>query len=307
MSSYEHVAESHRQYCNRSDAERISMIQGERWFELPQASAALGQLEKILAYPTRSRMPCLLLYGAFNMGKTSIVEKFAARHPAKLDLRAGVEQVPVLLVQMPPEPDRDEFYSSLVHRLNFSNHRQYCGKELGRVALALLRENGVKVLVLDEIDKMLAGTPRQQRVFLNIVRYLTNELRIPIVCSGGESAQLAIRTDGTLAERFSEFELTVWRVGYNLKQLLFSIGLFLPLRRPSELTSMAVQEKVIELTRGVTGRIFRLVEAAAVAAVESGEERITLASFDSASLVLPLVSMQAAAQDAAGTNQPLAA
>ncbi|WP_368736194.1 TniB family NTP-binding protein, partial [Salmonella enterica] len=58
----------------------------------------------------------------------------------------------------------------------------------------LLAEVETKVLVLDEIDKMLAGTPRQQRLFLNTIRFLTNDLKVPIVCAGTEDARMAVLT-----------------------------------------------------------------------------------------------------------------
>jgi hypothetical protein len=40
----------------------------------------------------------------------------------------------------------------------------------------------VRMLVIDEIHSMLAGTFREQRIFLNSLRFLANDLRIPLVC-----------------------------------------------------------------------------------------------------------------------------
>lgn len=56
-----------------------------------------------------------------------------------------------------------------------------------------------------------------------------------------------------------------------------------------------VRKRVIELTHGVIGRIFRLMEAAAVEAIRNGRERIDASSFDDEGLLLPLVSMHVAA------------
>ena len=148
------------------------------------------------------------------------------------------------------------------------------------------------MLMLDEIDKMLQGTARQQRIFLNSLRYITNQLKIPIVCAGASDAELAIRTDRDLADRFSSFKLGAWREGPKLKRLLASFAATLPLRLPSNLTASAMQEVVIKTTQGRTGRIFTLFEALATTAIESGQEQIDLSTFENEKFILPLVSMQ---------------
>ena len=68
-------------------------------------------------------------------------------------------------------------------------------------------------------------------------------------------------------------------------------GGILPLRRPSDLATAAVRRKVLDLTDGVTVRIFRLMETVAVEAVRSGSECITIARFDGDNLVLAPVTM----------------
>lgn len=240
-------------------------------------------------------MPCLLLFGSTGMGKTEIVSRFAEQHAPQFDIKTGLATMPVVLVQMPPQPSEEEFYTELLTALNCI--------ELGRMPLRVMRaearqllaEVEIKVLVLDEIDKMLAGTPRQQRVFLNTIRFLTNDLKIPIVCAGTEDARMAVLTDPNLADRFGAFELVPWRNDHALRQLLASFSGLLPLRRPSLLDSPDVRRRVLALTQGVTGRIFRLFEAAAIAAIRQGRELLDASSFDDEDLMLPLVSMYAAA------------
>ncbi len=53
---------------------------------------------------------------------------------------------------------------------------------------------------------------------------------------------------------------------------------------------------MLDLTDGVTVRIFRLVETVAVEAIRSGAEAIDLDSFDAGELVLPLVAMTRSAE-----------
>jgi hypothetical protein len=46
------------------------------------------------------------------------------------------------------------------------------------------RQLEVRMLVIDEIHSILAGTFREQRIVLNAIRFLANDLRIPLVVSG---------------------------------------------------------------------------------------------------------------------------
>lgn len=298
---YDHLFPAYREQANLSDEARIDWLRRDRWLSLPQAEAAVSRLEDLLTYPPRGRMPCLLLFGSTGMGKSEILNRFAELHAGSYDVRAGMATMPVVVVQMPPQPTEEEFYTELMLAMNYVEFERLPLRSLRGLARRMLAEFGTKVLVLDEIDKMLAGTPRQQRIFLNTIRFLTNDLKIPIVCAGTEDARIAVLTDPNLADRFGVFELLPWRNDHELRQLMASFSGLLPLRRASLLDAPEVRQRVIALTQGVTGRIFRLIEAIAIAAIRSGREMIDAASFDDEKLLLPLVSMQVIAN----TNRSL--
>jgi len=81
-----------------------------------------------------------------------------------------------------------------------------------------------------------------------------------------------LTTDQQLADRFEAWELPPWQDNPALQQLLASLAAILPLRRASELNGG--QDPV--LTEGVMVRICRLVEAAAILAIETEHEHINL-------------------------------
>jgi hypothetical protein len=93
----------------------------------------------------------------------------------------------------------------------------------------------VRMLIIDEINTMLAGTFREQRVFLNSIRLLANDLKLPLVCVGTQEAKQVLMTDQQLADRFAASELPPWRDDLALGQLLASFESILPLRHPSNL------------------------------------------------------------------------
>jgi len=74
-------------------------------------------------------------------------------------------------------------------------------------ALRNLRRMEVRLLMLDEVHNILAGSAKEQRILLNTLRYLSNELQISLVCLGVSDAREAISGDVQLARRFEELTL----------------------------------------------------------------------------------------------------
>lgn len=291
MTDYAHLLPAYRHQAGLTDAERIAWIRADRWLDLDQARAALGRLEDLLVYPPRDRMPCLLIYGDTGMGKTKIIRKFLRDHPACFDQGTGVTSMPVVAMQMPAEPIERDIYSELLMALGAPGPADGATHRQKEVCRRLLRSMGARMLIIDEIHAMLAGSFRQQRIFLNAIRFLANDLRIPLVCAGTDLARQALLTDPQLAERFEALHLRHWKNDARLAQLLASLATILPLRRPSNLAAPAIRSRVLDLTDGVTVRIFRLIETVAVEAIRSGAECITVGSFQTEELVLPLVAM----------------
>lgn len=62
------------------------------------------------------------------------------------------------------------------------------------------------------------------REFLNLLRFLGNELQIPIVALGTKDAYLAIRSDDQLENRFEPFILPRWEYNEEYLSLLSSVG-----------------------------------------------------------------------------------
>jgi Bacterial TniB protein len=135
------------------------------------------------------------------------------------------------------------------------------------------------MLVIDEIHSVLAGSHREQRIILNIIRLLANDLRIPLVCVKINDAKQALMTDQQLADRFEAAALPAWENNLAFQQLLSSFESILPLRLPSDFRDPKVHQRILTLTEGVLVRICRLVETAAAESIRSGQEQISLAQF----------------------------
>jgi hypothetical protein len=222
-------------------------------------------------------MPCLLIYGATGMGETRIIEKFLRDNRSHFDKKLGKTRVPVVSIQMPPAPSERDLYEEILGGMSGVFAQATGITTLRHRIRALARQLEVGMLVIDEIHSLLAGTFREQRIILNAIRFLANDLRIPLVCLGTNDAKQALMTDQQLADRFEAAELPAWENDAAFQQLLLSFESIIPLRRPSEFRDPKVHHRILNLTEGVLVRICRLVETAATEAIRGGHEQISLA------------------------------
>ncbi|MHC8609986.1 TniB family NTP-binding protein (plasmid) [Paenarthrobacter ureafaciens] len=252
--------------------ERVELIRADRWIGYPRAVEAVARLESLLSWPDKQRMPNLLLIGPTNNGKSMIVEKFRRGHPPVAEPER--ERIPVLCVQMPSEPSVLRFYIALLAALGAPLQPRRRLADVEQISLKLLRLTGVRMLVIDELHNILAGQGNSRREFLNLLRFLGNELRIPIVGVGTREAYLAVRSDDQLENRFEPIVLPLWKTGEDTLSLLASFAAALPLQRASDIATADMAQYLLARSEGTIGELARLLTTAAIAAVESGEERI---------------------------------
>lgn len=252
--------------------ERIQRIRADRWIGYPRAIEALNRLETLYAWPNKQRMPNLLLIGPTNNGKSMIIEKFRRTHPNSAD--PNQEHIPVLVVQMPSEPSVIRFYAALLAAMGAPLRPRARLPELEQLALVLLRQVDVRLLVIDELHNVLAGNSVSRREFLNLLRFLGNELRIPLVGVGTREAYLVIRSDDQLENRFEPMTLPLWEGNDDCYSLLASFAASFPLRRPSSIATPDMARYLLTRSEGTIGELAHLLMAAAIAAVDSGEEAI---------------------------------
>lgn len=280
-----HLHPAAREVARLPSSERVHRIRADRWIGYPKAVDAVERLEMLFRWPRKQRMPNLLLVGPTNNGKSMIVERFHRRHPPLTELDR--ENIPVVCVQMPSEPSVLRFYTALLAALGAPLRPRQRLADVERLALVLLREVGVRMLVIDELHNVLAGRGETRREFLNLLRFLGNELRIPLVGVGTREAYLAVRSDDQLENRFEPFVLPVWEAGDDTRSLLASFAASFPLHSPSLIDTEDMARYLLARSEGTIGELARLLTAAAVAAVESGEERINQRTLTMADYVGP--------------------
>jgi hypothetical protein len=255
-------------------AARIDRIRGPRWIGYPRAKQLLDKLDDLLTHPKTHRMPNLLLVGDTNAGKTMLANRFVQLHPADDNPEGDAASVPVLAIQAPPGPDENRFYNTILEALFAPyNPRERVAQKQVQV-LRILKQIGVRMLIIDEVHNVLTGPVTKQRQFLNVLKYLGNDLQIPLVGLGTKEALRAVQADPQLANRFEPAALPRWQLNQEFQMLLMSFERALPLREPSRLADAHLARKLLALSEGSLGELSVLLTSAAVYAVKSGAERI---------------------------------
>jgi Bacterial TniB protein len=224
-------------------------------------------------------MPSLAIYADSGMGKTMLMERFRRAHPAVYDRGERRLISPVLTLQMVSHATERRFYGQLLAAIGVPFVPRATVLEMEIQALRNLRRMEVRLLMLDEVHNILAGSAKEQRILLNMLRYISNELQISLVCLGISEAREAIGGDVQLARRFEELTLPRWQGDEEFQELVICILRHLPLRLASQISARALRQ-VLQVTEGVTARVFRMFNDLAVAAIQDGTESINDASIE---------------------------
>lgn len=257
-----------------TDNERIRSIKKAKWIGYTHAQKIHKKLEDLRDYPTNLRMPNLLLIGDSNNGKTALLNRFINSNRSYIIEDTQELILPALMIQAPPEPDEKRFYNTILENL-YAPYKSTEKIEMRQQrTIHLLKKLKVKILIIDEIHHLLAGTMAKQRLFLNVLKYISNELQISLVCAGTREAFNAIQTDPQLANRFEPKVLSKWNNDEEYLRLLASFERILPLKNPSQLIENSIASLILSKSEGLLGEISKILELSTILAIETGIEKI---------------------------------
>ena len=279
-----------QEIINKTNEERIAYISEDRWIHYPQAEEIIHILETIKTYEkNKTRVTSILLVGSPNNGKTSLLGEFIRRNPSYDYYSENSDKltkeffdnynaigIPALYILAPNEPNESRLYSNILNKISapFKERDSIARKQyLVEYYLDLLN---VDMLIIDEIHNILSGSVAKQKQVLNAIKNLSNHLKIPIVLSGTKDALRAVSTDTQISSRFRPIYLRKWKMDKEFVSLLATFIKTLPLKKESIVLTSNTAMEILEISDGNIGDIVGLLKKAAIYAIESESERITL-------------------------------
>ncbi|ROV53848.1 TniB family NTP-binding protein [Neisseria chenwenguii] len=278
MSNYAHIHPKFQHVMELSDAERIDFIRSSRWIGYSKAQEIIQQLEDLLTYPKRPRMPNLLLIGESNNGKTTLIRHFFNKNGVTYQDEDLDLIIPIILIEAPNTASEKALYITLLENMVAPYRKTSTVEILYTQTLHLMRTYAVKMLIIDEFHSMFSGTARKQREMMNALKRLCNELQIPIVGVGTENAANILYTDKQFASRFEICELPGWNLDNDFKRMLASFESILPLQNPSNLKDTELAQAIYYKAKGNLGNTHNLLIRCAVEAIRNKSEIIDLKS-----------------------------
>ncbi len=276
-----HLQDRAFELLTSSKEERIYYINEDKWIGYERAKSILERLEDLICYPKTERMPNLLIVGDSNNGKTQILRRFESRYPMGIDEETYINTQPVIYITAPSKPDENAFFIRLLEDMCVPYAKNDSVATKRERAIRTMKVRGTKLLIIDEIQHIIAGTYNSQKNFLNGLKDLSNTLQIPLVVAGIEDAFNAIKVDPQLENRFQIEVLERWRFEdkesrKNIARLLMSIESRLPLPEPSFLYKKPMIEEINYLSEGLIGEMVSVTKKLAIYAVKNDAPCITL-------------------------------
>ena len=291
MNNYNHVSPRFHHIFGLSDQERIDFLYQDRWIGYKQAEVVISLLNDLIRRPQRNRMSNLLLIAEPNNGKSTIIRKFVDTYEPNFIDDDCENQRPIILIESPPTADEKGLYVSILEEF-MTPYRDSATKiKLRYQIYHLFRELKVKMLIIDEIHSLMAGTAIKQREVMNVLKAMSNELKIPIVGVGTVDALTVVHYDEQHASRFDAVSLNKWKKDEDFQELIASFEKVLPLKKPSNLSDPKSAELLYDISEGNIGNLHKLLIDCASYAIEHGHESINTSIIEKHSWVKPTTKM----------------
>lgn len=268
-------------YLDKSETERTEYCKRDQWIGYQAALTLIDLLEDKFNEPVQVRNEGLLIYSDYNNGKTAILKKFYDLHKTSLDTLnendEHVYEIPIIYLQAPTIPDEGRLYTLILNELCVPHKPSEKVMEKARLVEHYLRKLNTKMILIDEIHSALTGNLNKQRTFINDLKQLSNKLSLSIILAGTREAHSALSISGETASRFPSIELPRWSNDKRFRSFIATYETCLPLK---EASNMVYDQQIIDAlynkSDGLIGRTVNIMKKAAMKAIKSGREKITL-------------------------------
>ena len=273
----DHLHESTTKLLSLPDDERKRLCRIKRWIPYPRARQSYDRIESLFQEPKQQRPENLILLAPTGNGKSFILERFRDKHPPNDNPDGDAVRVPVLSVEIPEEPTLDSFRVSILKKLFAPTNPRNNRADRRAEVFEILHRVGCKAILVDELHNLAFASPVEREKTLAFFRALGNELQINVIAAGTQDARRILQSDPQLLNRFELSRLPLWRDDDDFRDLLASFESLLPLKKPSNLgDDDELARFILVKSDGLIAEVSKLLRRAAVHAISSGTESITL-------------------------------
>lgn len=245
------------------------------------AVRVLARMHELTMQIGRLRPEGMLIVGDSNNGKSHLLRRFCSELPV-LAGKAGLTSViPAIYLQAPVNANRRDFFSSMASALGIPDASRLTAQRVRQRTLDAMETAKTMALCVDELHHIAPGGPARQRVFIDDLKYISNELKIPVFLAGTSLSFALIAKDEQYSDRFKPVMLPRWDLNKEFLWLLASIERVLGVEQ-GDLTNPSHAKLFWLHSRGLIGRIWSICELANRKARLTESGRITEAIINAA-------------------------
>jgi hypothetical protein len=282
---FPHLAAELQILAAQDSAARIEAVRSDWVVRHPAVRHAMNCARWLIEGPRRVRTTGLLVLGDVGAGKTTLARLITRQYAGPNVIREARHE-PVVTIGLTGARHMRAVYGRILEALDGPVKASHHTSDREFAALRLLRSVQCRCLIVDEVQDVLAGSRIEQRRTLDGLKFIMNEVQLPIIALGTTNAAHAFQTDTHMASRFQRVDLPQWEAGHDLANLLIAVARLLPLRKPSVLASKKIMKMLVaNSNNGRLDDIMTMLRLAAVQAILTGTERITLAMLELATAV----------------------
>lgn len=260
----------------------------ESWVPYDRAFEILSFLKDLLYRERSSRPMNVVLYGDTNNGKTMLATTFQQRMNQEEWERTGnTDKIPVVYVQTPPEGDVNTLLWLMLRALKAPTPANATTSRRRTQLLKILPQSGTRMLIFDEVHNFMSAPRSKQGLFLQELKFLSNELRIPIVCIGTVEVLRAIQTDQQNGNRFEPRSLTRWVFGDDFVTFTVELAKSMGINHHEIFSDDGFAQSLFDMSEGLTGEVRRIIAHAANTARADGKDKFEPYMFEQIDWVPP--------------------
>ncbi|OLS22263.1 MAG: hypothetical protein HeimC2_30250 [Candidatus Heimdallarchaeota archaeon LC_2] len=288
---HNHLNEETQNIMKKSKKTKLAWCRKDHFISYGKAEKTLRYLEWVISQPQEPNtdLDSISIIGASGMGKTTIVKKFQDDHNSELNLGDAEQHIVAHCVLPDADLGLKGMYVSILQAKPFhypvsvERMKSYSVIQLEKACVNLLKQTGVRILFVDEIQHALS---RRIETTLNSLKRVVLLSGVPLVPVGTEKAKEVFLLDEQLADRCptkSFSELKGWKNDIELRKFLAGYEKYLPFPKPSNLSSTKISREIFALCidKKINGtinlrRVSRLLKAVSAMALRENADCINI-------------------------------
>lgn len=272
---FPHLSDGARSALALPPDKRIAYVKRKRWIPYPVATEAEKKLLDLMNHPKVERMPCALIVGESNNGKSSLLAHFYSKHEPVETNGGTIVQVPALMISAPTYANESELLVNIIKAFGVPYNPNDKPIKLFDQAIRNLITYKVRLLLIDEFNLISIGTTSEQRKVLNRIRMVGKHAGICIAAAGTRQAIPLLSHESQFANRFEPVPLRKWKEDNDDSlDLLATIESDLPFPEASELDGEGFAPAIVSATEGTIGGILELIAKMSEYAISHGKPNL---------------------------------